>query len=145
MADGGSGMKQFTGEMGQVAAEVAKDVKDEVGQMIEQGVQSVVGKQLTPQQVQQKQQDEQKQLAEARRKIKWYQDLTAAQKRVHEQEKQKQQQNQQAEQQQAENKKVEEAQRKQPIPQPGKLRPVRIREDIARTRQEIGKGRGVGG
>ena len=60
MADGASGVKQFSEEMGQAAGEVAKDVKDSVGEVLEQGVQSVVGTQLTPQQIQRKEIERQK-------------------------------------------------------------------------------------
>lgn len=145
MADSGSGVKQFTEEMGQAASEVTKDVRDNVGQMIEQGVQSIAGKQLTPQQLQQKELERQKKLAETRKRLKWFQDIEAAQRKVREQEKQKQLQRQQVEEQEKQKKKMEEAQRKQPIPQVGKRQGPLLREDIARTRQEIGKGHGVGG
>lgn len=131
--------------MRQATAEVVKDVKDQVGQMIEQGVQSVAGKQLTPQQIQQKELERQKKLADTRRKIKWYQDIAAAQRQVREKEKQLKLPRQQAEEQEKQSKKMEEAQRKQPIPQVGKRQGPLLREDIARTRQEIGKGHGVGG
>lgn len=131
--------------MRQATAEVAKDVKDQVGQMIEQGAQSVAGKQLTPQQIQQKELERQKKLAETRRKIKWYQDIAQQQKQVREKEKQLKLQRQQAEEDEKQSKKMAEAQRKQAIPQVGKLKGPMLREDLARTRQEIGKGHGVGG
>lgn len=57
-----NGVKQFTGEIKQAASEVAKDVTDTVGEMIEQGVQSVTGTPLTPQQIQQKQMEDQKKI-----------------------------------------------------------------------------------
>lgn len=143
MNDSGSGVKQFAEEMGQTAGEVVKDVKDEVGQMIEQGAQSIAGKQFTPQQIQQKQLEDQQKLAEARRKIKWWKDIAAAQKKVREEEKQKQLQRQQLEEQEKQKKKMEEARRKQAIPQVAK--PLTISEAIARTQAERSKGRGVGG
>lgn len=82
MADSGNGISQATEEVVQAAGEVAKDVKDSVGQVLEQGVQSVAGPNLTPQQVQQKQQQEQQQLAETRRKIDWYKKIDEEGKRV---------------------------------------------------------------
>ena len=144
MADGG-GVKQFTDEIEQATNEVAKDVKDAVGQTIEQGVQSVAGTQLTPQQIQQKELDRQKGLLETRRKIKWYQDIEASQKAVSEKEKQELLQRQQLEEQEKQKKKMEEAQKKQVIPMVGKVTGGQLREDLARTQMERSKGRGVGG
>lgn len=95
-----NGAKQFTGEIKEAAGEVAKDVKDTVGEMIEQGVQSVTGTTLTPQQIQQKQIDDQKQIADARRKLAFYQQTAQAQKQVSEENKQKEMQRMQTEQQQ---------------------------------------------
>lgn len=116
MADGGSAVKQFSGEVAQAAGEVAKDVKDQVGQVIEQGVQSVVGTPLTPQQIQQRQMEDQKKLAEARRKIAFYQQTAQAQQKVRQENKQKgmqRLQNQHQEKQVTEIKK--EQKKKQPI------------------------------
>lgn len=149
MADGG-GVKQFTDEMEQAATDVARDVKDEVGQMIEQGVQSVTGPKLTPQQLQQKQLDEQKRLAQARKTVKWYQDIAAAQKKIREEEKQKQLQRQQLEEQEKQKKKLEEEQKKKIIISPAKKTPqfpgqAPIREDIALSRPELKGGHGKGG
>lgn len=146
----GDGIKQFSDEMEQAATDVAKDVKDEVGQMIEQGVQSVAGKQLTPQQIQQKQVEEQKKLAKARKTIKWYQDIQAAQRRVREEEKQKQLQRQQQEEQEKQKKKQEEEAKKKVIISPAKKTPqfpgqAPIREDIALSRPELKAGHGKGG
>lgn len=136
MADGGSGVKQFAGEMGQAASDVAKDIKDEVGQMVEQGVQSVVGPKLTPKQLQQKELERQKKMAEARRKIKWWQDIAAAQKAVREKEKQKELQRQQQTQQQQQIKQFTiEQKKRQPLPE----------EVRARSMVERKTGRGVGG
>ena len=142
MADGG-GVKQFTDEIEQATNEVAKDVKDAVGQTIEQGVQSVAGTQLTPQQIQQKELDRQKGLLETRRKIEYWKKIDQEQKTLRGKEKQIQLQKQQAEEQETQRKKMEEAQKKKAIPKPGQQ--LGIHEDIARTRQEIGKGHGVGG
>ena len=62
MSDSGGGGKQFTDEIKSEAVDVAKEVTDQVGQMVEQGVQSITGTQLTPQQIQQKEQDRQEKL-----------------------------------------------------------------------------------
>ncbi|MBI4035381.1 hypothetical protein HY383_00370 [Candidatus Daviesbacteria bacterium] len=142
MADSG-GIKGIVAEVSQTTGEVVKDVKDSVGQAIEQGAQSVAGTQLTPQQLQQKELDRQKQLAETRRKLKWYQDLAVAQRKVREEEKQKLLQKQQLEEQEKQKKKMEEEQKKQLISSPAKL--PTISEAIARTQAERSKGRGVGG
>lgn len=146
MANSRNVIGQFREEVQETAGEVVKDVKDSVGQMIEQGIQSVKAPQLTPQQVQQKQLEDQKNLVEARRKIQWYKDLATAQKKVRDQEKQKWMQKRE-QQQEEQNKKIAKTQKKQVvITPPGKRQPgLPLREDIARTRQEIGKGHGVGG
>lgn len=152
MADGGlSGIKQVTEETAQTVGEVAKDVKDEIGRAIEQGVQSVAGTQLTPQQLQpfdsaqgkQKQLEDQQKLAEARRKIDYWKKIEQEQKKVREEEKQKQLQIQQFEEQEKQKKKMEEAKRKQIFSTPAKA--PSLSEAIARTQAERSKGRGVGG
>lgn len=136
MADSGSGIKKFAGEMGQATVDVAKDVKDEVGEMLEQGVQSVVRAKLTPQQIQQKELERQKRLAEVRKQIKWYQDIEVAQKAVRGKEKQKQLQRQHETQQQQQIKQFKIEQKKQaPLPE----------EVRARSLAERRSGRGVGG
>lgn len=76
-------------------------VKDAVGQALEQGVQSVIGSQLTPQpfdsaQGKQKKQEDQKQLAYTR---KWLGDLQRAQEKVRAENKQKEEQRLQQQQQ----------------------------------------------
>lgn len=150
MANSTTKVGQFTDEIEQATKEAGGEVKDAVGEMIEQNVKTTFGPQLTPQQIQQKQVEDQKKLVEARRKIAWFKDLSVAQKKIREQEKQKVQQKQQFEEQEKQKKKMEEDQKKQVIispakrkPQvPGQQAPV---EEIARTRQEIGKGHGVGG
>jgi hypothetical protein len=151
MADGGSRIKQFSEEVEQVTTEVAKDVKDSVGQALEQGVQTTFGPKLTPQQVQQKQLEEQTRLAKVRRDLKWYQDIAAAQKKERDEGKQKQLQKQQLEEQETQKKKMKEEVNKKRIISPAKRSPIvpgqtaPVTEEIARTRQEIGKGHGVGG
>jgi len=144
MADSGSsGIPGAVTEVSQTVKEVVKDVKDSLGQAIEQGVQSVAGTQLTPQQLQEKELERQNQLAETRRKIKWYQDLAIAQRKVREEEKQKLLQKKQLEEQEKQKKKMEEEQRKKIVISPAK--PPTLSEAIARTQAERGKGRGVGG
>ena len=140
MADSGNAVKQFTGEVAQAAGEIVKDVKDSVGGALEQGVQSVVGTQLTPQQIQQKQLSDQKELAETRRKIAFYKKTDQEQRMTRQQEKQKQTQVQQAETQQQQTRKVQQI-REQTVKAPGQP----LREDLARTQAERGKGRGIGG
>lgn len=144
MADGAP-VKQFAGEIGKATSEVVKDVKDEFGKAIEAGVQSAVGTQLTPQQMQQKQAEDAQKLAEARRKIEYWKKIDLEQKQVRQKKQQIQMQKQQIEEQEKQKKKMEEMQRKQSIPQVGKRQRFRLTEDIARTKQEIGKGHGVGG
>lgn len=162
MADS-SRVKQFTDEMEQAATDVARDVKDEVGQMIEQGVQSVAGPKLTSQQLQpfdtsttlstqgkQKQLEEQQRLTKARKTIKWFQDISAAQKKVREQDLQKQLQRQQLEEQEKQKKKQSEEVEKKIIISPAKKGPQHpgqapLREDIALSRPELKSGHGKGG
>lgn len=116
MADSGGAVKQFSEEITQTTGEITKDVKDSLGQAIEQGAQSIVGTQLTPQQLQQRQQEDQKNLAETRRKIEWLKKLDQEQKMVREQNKQKETQrfqSQKEEKQVTEMKKEEK--KKQPV------------------------------
>lgn len=151
MADAGKVIGQFSDEVEQATSEVAKDVKDTVGEMLEQGVQTTFGPKLTPQQIQQKQLQDQKDLAETRRKLRYYQNTAAAQKKVRDEGKQTQLQKQQVEEQEKQQKKAEEEENKKRIISPAKKtpavpgQPAPVVEEIARTRQEIGKGHGVGG
>lgn len=95
MADGIKGMAQNIGEA------VVKPVVDEVGKAIEIGAQSVLNKNpqqlqqtssaMDPMQQQQVKQEEQIGLVDARRKIKYWQDLSAAQSKVREDQKKKEQ------------------------------------------------------
>lgn len=93
MADGG--IKQISEEMEQAGESVVKTLKDEVGQIIEQGLQSITGQTSTPQKSQNQQPaqdtkaEDQKKLTETRRKIKWYKDIEEAQRKVREEAKQK--------------------------------------------------------
>jgi len=151
MADSGNTIGQFKEEVEQAANEVASDVKDSVGEMIEQGVQTTFGPKLTPQQIQQKQLEDQKKLAKVRSDLKWHQDVAVAQKKLSEEEKQKKLQKQQSEEQEKQQKKLSEDEKKRVIISPAKQTPVVLggpaqpREEIARSRPEIGKGRGIGG
>ena len=133
-------------DSGSAVGEIVKDVKDAVGEAIEQGVQSVVGTTLNPQQMnkptvseQQKQLEDQKKLAETRRIIEHYKRIDTEQKGVRQQIKQKEMQKQQEEQQEQ----MKTIQQKQL--QMEAKKPIVLREDIARTQAERGKGRGVGG
>ncbi|MBI2020825.1 hypothetical protein HYS94_05450 [Candidatus Daviesbacteria bacterium] len=116
MADSASGIKQIGEEVVETTEEVVKDTKDQVGQAIEQGVQSVVGIQLTPQQIQQRQLDEQKKLAKVRRDIQWYKDIQVAQKAIREKEKQKKLQKDQQIQDEKKFKQMEIIQKKKELP-----------------------------
>src|SRR3989344_4254023 len=142
MADSiGGTMGQFSDEIEQTATEVSADVKDSVGEAIEAGVQSVAGPQLTPQQQQQKQQQDQAKLAEARNTINFYQDTEANLQKVREENKQNEEQRL---------KDFEEEMKKKRA-KTGQLNPEEkkqqqpLNEAIAATRQEVGKGHGVGG
>lgn len=105
---------KFSEEVEQTASEIVKDVKDSVGEMIEQNITP----QPTPQpfdsaQGRQKRADEQKQLAYTRR---YLQNLQMAQTKVRQENKQKEQQrlqNQQQEKQVSEIKKEEK--KKKPV------------------------------
>lgn len=132
-------VKQFSQEVAQVTSEVVRDVKDAVGEMIEQGVQSAVGQQLTPYQIQQKQLEEQKQLQEARRKIAFLKRIDQEQKTVREANKQKETQRLQAQQQ---NQTVKE---QQAVTQQTSKKPGQLPEEVLRTQVEFKPGKGVGG
>jgi hypothetical protein len=95
---------------------IVKPVADGVGQAIEVGTKSVTGQTLTPQQIQQKQEETQNKLSDARRRIKYWQDLAEAQRRVREEEKQKQMQNVQAQQVQIQQRTMEISQKKRVLP-----------------------------
>ena len=151
MADSGNAIGQFTDEVEQATSEMAEDVKDSVGEMIEQGVQTTFGPKLTPQQIQQKQAEDQKRMTKVRSDLKWYQAIAADQKKLTEQRKQEKLQKQQSEEQEKEQKIQDDRVNKKRIFSPAKKtpavpgQPVPQMEEIARTRQEVGKGHGVGG
>lgn len=134
---GGGGIGQATEEIAETVGEIAGEVKDAVGELIEQGFQSVTASPLTPQQIQQQQQQDQVRIAEQRRKIKWHQDMAASQAKVREEEKQrlinKGQQRQIEDQEEVNDPKAQSS------------KPASEREDLARTKFEKSKGGGVGG
>lgn len=120
MANGGNVIGKFTDEVEQTVTEVAEDVKDSVGEAIEQGMQSVAAPQLTPQQLQQIQQADQKKEMDRQKQLvytrSWLSNLQAAQVKVRAENKQKEQQRLQA--QQEEKQVVEmkkEEKKKQPV------------------------------
>ena len=132
MADGDSGIA------GTVAEAVVKPVKDEIGQIIEVAGQSITGKTPSPQQTQQKLREDQVKMADAQRRINWWKQLSAQQQAVRNEKKQVVVQQDSEKKQEAKIKQFEIVQKKQDAA-------VRQREEIARTRQESGKGHGVGG
>ena len=140
MSDSGGGVKQFASEMKSTVGEVASDFQDAVSEIIEQGAQSIGAPVITSQQVQQKQQQDQKDLAETRRKLAFYEQVGQNQKAVIYQNKQKEQQRVEEVEQQMKTDQAKKGQLKQ-----GSEPTEQLSEDIAVTRQEIGKGHGVGG
>lgn len=116
---------QFADEVEQTAGEVANDVKDEFGQALEQGVQSVIGAQLTPQSFdsasdkQQKQQETQKQEFDRQKQLsytrKWIQDLKISQEKARAENKQKEQQRLQVQEQEKQVEVKKEEKKKQAI------------------------------
>lgn len=133
------GVKQFTGEVKQAVSEVAADIKDSVGEALEQGAQSTFGTPPSPQQVQQKQMEDQKKIAEARRKIAFYQQTAQEQQIVRQENKQKETERQQSEQQEAQEEKIEKIQTVQAPKKPG------VSEAVLRSQAEFKPGKGVGG
>lgn len=142
MSDSASGGGLFVGEIKSTVTEVAKDVKDAVGEMIEAGVQSVAGSTLTPQQIQQKQLQDQTDLVETRRKLAFYKMTDEDQEEVIQENRKKEAERIQAQQQEMQVKQNQKVQ----MQQGGTKKPgAQISEEVARTRQEIGKGHGIGG
>lgn len=147
MANSANVIGKFSEEVTETAKEVVKDVKDEFGQILEQGGQAIAGTQLTPQQIQpfdsaqgrQKQAEDQKKLIEARRKIAFYQQTAQAQQKVRMENQQKEMQRQQTEKQEAEAKKIEKIQMQQAPKRPG------LSEAVLRSQAEYKPGKGVGG
>ncbi len=117
MSDSGNnGIQGAVEEMAQATGEVAKDVKDSVGEMIETNVQTAVGTPPTPQQIQQKQAEDQQKITETRRKISWFKKIDQEQRRVIQENKQKEMQRLQSLQQEKQVKQIKLEQKKaQPI------------------------------
>lgn len=137
---------KFTDELEQGVKEVASDVKDAVGEAIEQNAQTAVGPVLTPAQTQQKQLDDQKEESELRRQLDFHKQTEADLKKVQQENKQKEDVRLQAQQQEEQQKQVKKLEEKKAVPpKPGQPIDSIEREEIARIRQESGKGHGVGG
>lgn len=136
MSDSGGG-SGVIGEIVQTVQEaVIEPVKDEVGQLIEAGVQSITGAANDPQKQVRKEQENQKKLAEAQYKIRWWKDLAAQQAALNQQVKQEQTQKQQEKQEEKQIKQYEIVQKKQESKQI---------EEVNRSRAELKAGKGVGG
>lgn len=82
----------ITEEVAPVAQEVKQDVVDAVGQAIEAGIQSVAGTQLTPAQIQQKEQERQKKIAEVRWQIQQLNKTNAEVERIRKEKEEKEKQ-----------------------------------------------------
>src|SRR3989344_3355950 len=96
------GFKGAVGEAVKTTNEaVIKPLTDEVGKAIEEGFQAVTGKQLTPQQIAQKQQQDQKKIADAQRKIQYWKQIEEAKSAVRSKQQQVQIQTQQVKQQES--------------------------------------------
>lgn len=145
MANNNNVIGQFKDEITETAGEVAQDVKDSVGEMIEQAAQTSTGSQLTPQQQQQKQQEDQKKELDRQKQLvytrKWLKDVEMSQQKVRMENKQKEQQKQQIEQQEVQDKKVEKIQKQQASKKPGGT----TQDAIQRSMAEYKAGKGVGG
>lgn len=113
MADGVKPIGGTFEDIGEVMNDsVAKPMKDQLGEMVEQGKQSIAPKAVAAQQVsaadaQQKNLDQQQKITEARRRIFYWQDLEAKTRAIREEEKRKEaERKQKAEQEEQEKKKV---------------------------------------
>ncbi len=120
MANSGNVIGKFSEEVEQTTTEVVEDIKDSVGEMIEQGVQSATSSPLTPQQLQQKQQADQKKEVDRQKQLSytrnWLSNLQAAQAKVRAENKQKEQQRLQAQQQEKQVVEIKkEEKKKQPV------------------------------
>lgn len=114
------GIGQITEEVGETVKEVASDVKDAVGEMVEQGIQSTAGSTLTPQQLQQKQAEDQKKEMDRQKQLAytrdWLRNLQAEQQKVSMEAKQKEQQRLQAQKQEEQVTEMKkEEKKKQPV------------------------------
>ena len=136
----------FTDELEEGVKEVVTEVKDAVGEAIEENAQTAMGTTLTPQQIQQQQINDQKATAEVRRKLQYHQATKADLDKEIQANKQKEaqrRQDQQQEEQQKQMRKIEN--KKASPPKPGApMEESMEAEEVARTRQESGKGHGIG-
>ena len=103
-------------EVAPVAQEVVADVKDAVGQAIEAGVQSVIGTTVDPAQMQKKEEERQKKIAEVRWQLQQINKTEAEVEKVRKEKEEKERQRLQAQVQEQQMKKMEmEQKKKQPI------------------------------
>ena len=100
-------------EVAPVAQEVVADVKDAVGQAIEAGVQSVIGTTIDPQQVQKKEEERQKKIAEVRWQIQQLNKTNTEIERIRKEKEEKEKQKLQAQVQQQQTEQVQIQQKKQ--------------------------------
>lgn len=107
MSDGGNAPGQITEAVKTVSDAVVEPVKDEIGEMIEAGVQAITGASDDPQKQALKQQKQQEKLAEAQRKIQYWKQIEAQQAAVRQQKQQEQMQKSQEIQQQEQVKQFE--------------------------------------
>lgn len=128
MADGGT--------KGAFVEAVVKPVADEIGKALEQGAQAIAGKTPTTQQIQQKQMQDQKDIADTQRKIDYWKQIAQAQAQVRQVKKQEDVEKNQEKKEEAKIKQYEIVEKKQDSEQ---------REDMARTQGERRAGRGMGG
>lgn len=134
MSDGIKGAVSEAMEM--VNESVVEPVKDEVGQLVEAGVQSITGSAADPQKQMKKQQEDQRKMAEAKYKIDWWKQVAAQQAAAKQQQLQQKSEVKQEEQQEKQVKQYEVVQKKQDRAQ---------EEAAARSRAESKAGKGVGG
>lgn len=116
MSDSGSGMQQVAEEIVETTGEVAQEAQDFVGAAIEQATQSITP-QPSPQQIQQKQEENQKKEIDRQKQLTytraWLKNQEADQKKVIMENKQKEQQRVQSQVQEEQIKKSEGFQQKQ--------------------------------
>ncbi len=95
MSDGGNAPGNVAEAVNTVKEAVVKPVKDEIGELIEAGVQAVTGSNDDPQKQALKQQKHQEKLADAQRKLQWWKQIEAQQAAVRQQKQQETVQKQQ--------------------------------------------------
>ena len=107
MSDGTGNPGKISEAVKAVGDAVVEPAKDEIGAMIEAGIQSITGASDDPQKQALKQQKQQQNLAEAQRKIQWWKQIEAQQAAVRAQKQQENVQKQQEVQQQEQVKQFE--------------------------------------